>query len=415
MPLSALCWEEYLQTLLLGDGGKSILCHQVIFRVQSKIDSFYLNIPVGVFTLIAMSLLFKPTKSNSSNDPLLRKIMGLDLVGNAIFLVAAIMFFLALQINEENHEWSSPNVIGLLVGSGVSVVIFVAWQYRQGDRALIPPSIVLQRSVAASCVAAFFIYGTMLIHAYYLPIWFQAVEGETAIASGVDMIAYMLANALFSLLSGIAVSRVGYFAPPAIIGCALGTVGCGLLSTLQVDTPASRWIGYEIVASAGLGMAVQQGFIAAQTVLRLDQISIGIAAIVCFQSLGGAIFVSVGNSILQNELINAGTANKLPGINVQAIITAGATQFRSLVPANALPALLIVYNEALRRVLLAAIPLSGLAFLAVLGLEWKSVKEKRAVTESSWEPISESKPEGSLKEAPESTGGIGAEMLKESD
>ena len=337
-----------------------------------------------------MVFFFKPHKdAQESKKQFFEKIVALDLIGNFILIVAAVMFFLALQYNEQNWPWSSARVIGLLVGAFITAIIFILWQRRQGDEALLPPRIILQRSVALSCLAAFFIYGTLLIHAYYLPIWFQAIKGANAIHSGIDLIAYMIANALFSVLAGILVSKVGYFAPPAIIGAAVGTVGCGLLSTLQVTSSPGHWIGYQVLTSAGIGMAVQQGVIAVQTVLKLDQIPIGIAAIVSMQSLGGAVFVSVGNNILQNILDRASASNELPGVDVSAVIAAGATQFRSIVPPASLPALLTVYNRALQKVFIAAIPLCGLAFVAALGLEWKSVKNKKPSLETAMGPGAE--------------------------
>lgn len=345
--------------------------------------SFYFNLPVGGATVLSMVFFFKPHRdAKESERPLLEKILSLDLIGNFILITAAVMLFLALQFNEQNWPWKSARVIGLLVGSGVTAIVFILWQRHEGDKALLPPRIILQRSVSVSCMAAFFIYGTVLIHAYYLPIWFQAIKGANAVQSGVDLIAYMIANAVFSVIAGILVSKVGYFAPPAIIGSAIGTVGCGLLSTLQVNSSAGHWIGYQVLTSAGLGMAVQQGIIAVQTVLKLDQVPIGIAAIVSMQSLGGAVFVSVGNNILQNVLDQASAANELPGVDVKAVIAAGATQFRSIVPAASLPELLIVYNSALQKVFIAAIPLSGLSCLVALGLEWKSVKNKQPTIEA---------------------------------
>ena len=291
------------------------------------------------------------------------------------------MFFTALQSSEQNYSWSSSRVVGLLVGSGITTVIFVAWQWYRGDRALIPPRIVLQRSVAASCIGAFFLHGTMTIQVYFLPIWFQAIKGQSAVDSGVSMIAYMLTNATFSLLAGAAVSKIGYFTPPTIIGCAIATIGSGVLSMLHVRSSMSVCIGYEILVSVGIGMATQQGFVAVQTVLPIDQLSIGIAAVAGFQSLGGAIFVSVGNSILQNQLLQSADIDAT--VNLRAVFAAGATQFRSLVPKAALAALLIGYNNALQKVFITAIPLSGLAFLAALGLQWKSVKPKKLGPEGS--------------------------------
>ena len=314
----------------------------------------------------------------AARRPLQKKILDLDLIGNIILLGAAIMFFLALQYGGSgNYTWGSPRVAGLLAGTGATLILFLAWQWKQGDKALIPPSIALQRSVAASCLSAFFIYSTLLIGVYYLPIWFQAIKGDSPILSGVSTLPYVIANALCSLFAGAAVSIIGYFAPPAIIGSAIGTAGSALLSTLKVDTPAHMWIGYQVLVASGLGIAIQQGFIAVQTVLRDDQLAIGTAAITCFQSLGGAVFVSVGNSILQDELLSAGKDNRLPGIDIKAVIAAGATQFRSFVPPEDLPALLDAYNHALQKVFTAAIPMSGLAFFAALALEWKSVREKK--------------------------------------
>jgi hypothetical protein len=114
--------------------------------------------------------------------------------------------------------------------------------------------------VIASCLSAIFIYGVMLIHGYYLPIWFQAIRGTTALQSGVNMIPYMIANALCTLSAGIVVSKTGYFTPPAIVGCAIATIGCGFVATLTVDISTAKWVGYEILASGGLGIAVQIGF-----------------------------------------------------------------------------------------------------------------------------------------------------------
>ena len=347
-----------------------------------------------------MILFFRPHKDiQESGKPLLERILALDLIGNFLLILAAVMLFLALQFNAQSWAWGSARVVGLLTGCGVTAILFVLWQRRQGDQALLPPRIILQRSVAASSLGAFFIYGTFLIHAYYLPIWFQAIKNDNAIMSGVSLIAYVIGNAIFSVIAGICVSKVGYFAPPAIIGAAIGTVGCGLLSTLQVDSGPGQWVGYQVVTSAGLGMAVQQGVIAVQTVLTLEQIPIGVAAIISMQSLGGAVFVSVGNNILQNILDQASAAKNLPGIDVGAVIAAGATQFRSIVPAESLPALLVAYNYALQRVFISAIPLSGLAFIVAFGLEWRSVRDKKPTLEDVLGPATEHSVDGEHVEA----------------
>ena len=338
---------------------------------------FWINLPVGAVTFGTVFMFFKKsTVSKTKARPKwIQRILKLDLIGNVILLGAAIMLFLALQYSEQQYSWSSGRVVGLLVGFGLTVVIFIVWLWYKGDDALLPPKIVTQRTVAASCGAAFFIYGTTLLHAYYLPIWFQAIKGASAVHSGVNMIPYMCANALLGLIAGIFVSKNGMFAPPAIVGCAIGTIGCGLLATMHANTSTATWVGYEILASAGIGMAIQQGFSAVQTALPLEQVPIGTAAVVASQSAGGAIFVSVGNTLLQNHLLSKNNANSIPGVDVRTIIEQGATNFRQNVPAEALPALIHLYNRALQGVFIAAVPLCGLAFICSLCMEFRSVRK----------------------------------------
>ncbi|KAF8852927.1 major facilitator superfamily transporter [Acephala macrosclerotiorum] len=343
---------------------------------------FYFNLPVGGATVATMLLFFHPPKKHAlQGSSFFYRIMELDIVGNIFLLSACVMLFLALQYTEEQVSWSSAKVVGLLTGCGVTFIIFCIWQWWKADGALMPPRIMRQRTVAASCAAAFFIYSAILVQSYYLPMWFQAIKGDSAVHSGVNMIPYVVANAIFSLLAGIFVSKNGYFVAPAIVGMMIGTVGSGLISTFEVNTSSSYWIGSEILASAGIGMAIQQGFTAVQIVLPLEEVAIGTAAVVAFQSLGGAIFVSVGNTILQNALLDA--ASSLPGVDMQAVIDAGASDFRSHVTAEQLPGLLNVYNDALRKVFIAAIPMAGLAVFACCGMEWRSVKDNRKTDEES--------------------------------
>jgi MFS family permease len=354
----------------------------------SILGSFYFNLPVATVTLIVVFFFFKRINNSHSHEGYIQRLTQLDLPGSALILISFTMLFLALEYNTSGYAWSSSLVIGLLCGFGLTLLIFLAWIWYRQDKALIVPSIILRRTVGAACLLAFFIYAVLILHGYYLPIWFQAILGTSTEISGVDMLAYVIPNSVFSLLTGIFITRVGYYTPPAIIGCAIATAGAGLVSTLQTTTSTAKWAGFVCLVAAGVGMAIQQSFTAVQSVLRLEQIPIATAAVTCFQSLGGAVFISIGNSILANELRAASQANELPGIDVAAVLSAGATQFRSTVSPESLPVLLNVYNTALQKVFLAAIPVAGLAFASTLLMEWRSVKAPVIVTSPLAEPSS---------------------------
>ncbi|KFA72079.1 hypothetical protein S40288_02253 [Stachybotrys chartarum IBT 40288] len=338
---------------------------------------FYINLPVGAVTIIAFLLFFKPKPMKHQGRPFWDRFLELDIVGNIILIGAAIMLFLALEFNLQGYPWSSASIIGLLCAFGVMAVLFWIWQWWKQDGALLPPGIVFQRSVAASCVMAFMIYGALLMMTFFLPLWFQGVLGDSALRSGVNMIPYFLVNAVASLSAGVFVSIVGYYVPPCIVGNSIAVVGCGMLTTLSVNTTTAQWVGYQILVAAGIGFSIQQGFMAVQTVLPADEIAIGTAAVVASQSFGGAVFISVGNNIFQNHIIQQADGIDLSGVDIRMLVESGATAFRDTVSPEDLPVMIRLYNDSLQQVFIATIPLTGLALVACLFMEWRNVRTKK--------------------------------------
>ncbi|KAI1325234.1 MFS general substrate transporter [Xylariaceae sp. FL0255] len=347
---------------------------------------FWINLPVGAVTIIVMFLVFHPKPHAGPKRGILDRLIDLDLIGNFILLVSAVLLFLGLEFTLTSASGAgSPTVIGMFVATAIAAGLLVTWLWWKQEGALIPPSIIRRRTVSAACLMAFFTYGALLIHSYFLPIWFQAVLGYSAIQSGVAMIPYFVFNALFSVLSGIFVSAVGYFAPPAIIGSAIGTVGSGVITLFAPGIATGTWVGYEILASAGFGLSIQQGFTAVSTVLEKDDLAVGTATVVASQSLGGALFISIGNAVFQNklkQLVNSGNP-ALDGIDVASLLADGAVAFRKLVDPAQLPAVIDLYDRALHEVFITAIPLAGLAFLACCLFEWRSVKPPSVSKEES--------------------------------
>ena len=125
-----------------------------------------------------------------------------DLVGFALFAPASIQFFLALQYGGNQYAWNSATIIGLFCGAGATFILFLAWDYHKGDKAMIPMSILGNRAVWSSCSTGLFFGGTIFITSYYLPIYFQEVIGTSPLMSGVDVLPNILPQMLMSVLAG---------------------------------------------------------------------------------------------------------------------------------------------------------------------------------------------------------------------
>jgi hypothetical protein len=135
---------------------------------------------------------------------LVRKVLPeLDLIGFSLFVPPSIMFLLALQFGSGNkHAWNSATVIGLLVGSGMLAIIFVLWERRAGDRAMLPGSVIGQRVVWVSCTYGMCNIICMLVASNWIPTYFQAVKGEGPTLSGVHLLPGILSQLLAVLTSG---------------------------------------------------------------------------------------------------------------------------------------------------------------------------------------------------------------------
>lgn len=212
---------------------------------------------------------------------------------------------------------------------------------------------------------------------YYLPIYFQSVKNHSATKSGIDLLPILLATVISSVFFGGIITAVGYYTPFLILSTALFCIGSGLLTTYSTDISTARWIGYQILAGSGVGAGFQVPMTAVQTILSQEDIPIGSAAVMFFQNLGGALFISVGQSVFQNGITNY-MQSHVKDIEPSVIISAGATALRQVLSQmgklNELPAVIEAYMAGLVNAYRVSLALTCLAFIATLFVEWKSVK-----------------------------------------
>jgi hypothetical protein len=112
------------------------------------------------------------------------------------------MFLLALDWGGTTYAWSSSIVIGLFCGAGVAFIIFAVWEYRLGDNAMIPLSILGQRIIWSSCAVMFFFFSSLMMLSFYLPIYFQTIRNASPTLSGVYILPGILSQLLFAIVSG---------------------------------------------------------------------------------------------------------------------------------------------------------------------------------------------------------------------
>ncbi|RFU35989.1 hypothetical protein B7463_g365, partial [Scytalidium lignicola] len=337
---------------------------------------FWINLPFGGIALLTVFFFFKNPVRKSTNLSLKQKILNIDLVG-ALFLICAIVcLLLALQWGGSTYPWRDSKVWGCLLGFGLIIICFIVQQFRRGDRGTIPPRIFSQRTVMSSCLYTCFLSMGLYVHIFYLPIYFQAIKGTTAEGSGIRTIPYLGTIIVSSIVAGVLVTTLGQFKPFMIAGAAIFTVGAGLLYTIHVSSGIAKWVCYQLLAGFGAGGGIQLPFIAVQTVLNNNDMPSGNAMAIFFNSLGGAISISIAQNIFSNGLVKY-LPMYAPSVSVDLISRSGATNLQHVVSAAQLPGVLRAYMGALDEAFVISIAVGGIAFLIAFLVEPKSIKGKQ--------------------------------------
>ena len=335
---------------------------------------FYINLPIGGVAATIVFFFFKaPKAAKPVEASLMEKLRHMDLPGTFTIMAATICYLLAMQWGGTTKPWSSGAVIGTLVGFGMLIILFVAIQWYSGDRALLQFRLLKDRTIAASVAYIFIVSGSFFILLYYLPIYFQATKNVSASRSGIDNLPLVFGASIFSVVSGIAITITGHYVPLMVLGSVISSVGCGLVYTLNINSPSSHWIGYQALCGIGLGLVFQIPVIVNQSVVKPSDLSSISAMTLFFQTIGGAFMISAAQAGFSNKLI-ARAAVLAPGADQTLVIMTGASELRKTFHGAQLGGILNAYMEGLRVPFAIAIACAALSTCIAFAPKWQKIK-----------------------------------------
>jgi hypothetical protein len=334
---------------------------------------FYINLPIGGLGCAVIALTFKvPEAARPTNATLREKLLQMDPIGTLTILAAIVCYILALQWGGITKAWSDSDVIGTLVGFGVLMLLFISWEWKLGDRSFIQPRFLKERKLAVMAAYMFFIAGPFYPFLYYLPIYFQSVRGVSAASSGVHNLPFVIGASLFSIVSGGLITAFGYYTPLMLLAAVLMTVGASLLYTLGAHSGSGQWIGYQTIAGIGAGFGFQVRVIVSQASVHSSDMSSVQAVMLFYQSLGGSIFLSAGQSIFANRLLTEVTKHA-PSVDPALVFKTGATELRRVFSKDLLPAIVEAYVLGIKGTFAMIIAAAGLTLPIALLSPWEKL------------------------------------------
>ncbi|KAJ4293809.1 hypothetical protein N0V88_005320 [Collariella sp. IMI 366227] len=251
---------------------------------------FYINLPIGGAAMLSIFLFLHVAQKKEEGKTVVQRILSLDLLGTFFMVPSVVCLLLALQWGGTEHAWKSSVIIGLFVGFVLMMGIFIGIQIWKGDKGTLPPRLFKNRDVVCAMLFAFFFGASFFPLVYYLSLYFQAIQGDTAVQAGIKLLPMLIAVVITSVGSGGLITVVGYYNPFVLPAMVLFTVGSGLITTFSLNSPLRVWFGYQVIAA-----------------------------------LGGAIFIAVAQAVFQNGLTE-GIEKEAPGLPPQIFLVRGASE-----------------------------------------------------------------------------------------
>jgi Na+/melibiose symporter-like transporter len=178
-------------------------------------SSTYRNPFVGLFNCrtggfaIAVLILFlklNPTKRTTVKEVA----QTFDFIGLILFVSGIVLFLTGLASGGNGtFAWTSSVVLGTLIPGVVCFVAAVINELYTKRQPLIPPRLFKTRTIGGVLISVF-IHAVVFTPAiYYMPLYFQAVDGASATMSGVQLLPLSLMTAIVATATGFIIAKTG--------------------------------------------------------------------------------------------------------------------------------------------------------------------------------------------------------------
>ncbi|HEY3920768.1 MAG TPA: MFS transporter [Gaiellaceae bacterium] len=254
---------------------------------------FFVNVPVGVFAIVAAFLLLPESRADLGHH-------SFDLIG-AIVATASLTVLTYAIVKASSYGWASGKTIGMLVGAVAGLTVFVAIEHR-AKAPLMPLRIWLNRTLAGANIVGLMIGASIFAMFFILSLYMQQVLGYSALKAGV---AYLPCALTVVVAAGIAGKLVTIFGVRNMLAAGLLISAGGLYYFTHVSANGTYWKdlfpGF-IIAAIGLGFSFVPVTIAALSGVANRDAGLASGLINTTQQIGGALGTAIVTSVAVSRL-----------------------------------------------------------------------------------------------------------------
>jgi EmrB/QacA subfamily drug resistance transporter len=272
---------------------------------------FWLNVPIGI--VVASLAILRLSESRGVHREL-------DLPGVA--LATAGLFGVVYGVVRANAlGWTSPTVLGALLGGAALMLVFILWEARAAHP-MLPPSFFRSRAFSATNGVSFAMYFGMFGSVFLLAQFFQTVQHYSALEAGLRTLPWTGMPMLVAPVAGILSDRIGsrplMAAGLSLQAAALAWIG----TTMGAATPYVAFIGPFVLAGTGMALVFAPAANAVLAAVKPHETGKASGATNAIREVGGVFGVAVLATIFSNSGGYGSAAQFVAGVH--PAILAGA-------------------------------------------------------------------------------------------
>jgi EmrB/QacA subfamily drug resistance transporter len=260
---------------------------------------FYINLPVGLVSIVLLSIFFHETVD-------LKKDRKIDYLGAITFTIgiSTLLYALLNAGPGQKYAWNSAQIYMLFAVAFIFILLF-GYIETKVKEPMLPPSLFRIPVILVSNFIGVLSSAVLIGVNVYLPMWIQTILGHSATSSGLTLMPMSIAWPLGATFAGRYMYKIGSKFT-AVIGAILIALGGTWLLSLELGSPYWYFVGIMIVIGLGMGYATTPTTVLVQSAVGWQMRGAATASNTFTRSIGQTVGVAIFGTIFNNSLITYG-------------------------------------------------------------------------------------------------------------
>jgi EmrB/QacA subfamily drug resistance transporter len=277
-------------TLVIAGGGSlGLLAGGFLTQWASWHWIFFINLPIGVLTLVLGALLIEENEGIGFSH-------GID-IGGAVLITAALMLGVYGIVTAADMGWASAHTLGFLGAALALIAAFVLLESRLANP-LMPLRILSIRSLTGASAARALLVAGLFTNFFIGVLYLQHVRGFSAFQTGLAFLPTTLTIGVLS--AGLAARLMARVGPRNLLVAGLVTIISALviLSGVGPQTGYAPWLftAYMLLGAGG-GMSFLPLLTISMSEVPLPDAGLGSGFSNVLMQVGGAVGLAAINTI----------------------------------------------------------------------------------------------------------------------